>query len=358
MKAETSTVRIEGRATVTVCIANYNGMAVIDDCLRSVLAQVAATEAAAGQAAPVIDIIVHDDASTDDSAAHIRHHYPQVRLIESTENVGFCIANNRMAVVAESDYLLLLNNDATLFADAIDTLLSRARQIGVPAVLGLPQYSAATGELIDIGSCFDPFLNPLPDLRSTDHGAGTGMIIGACLWLPQSLWREIGGFPDWFDSLAEDMYLCCVARLHGHPVQALRSSGFRHWVGASLGGGKVQDNRLATTARRRILSERNKCYVMVLTYPAPLLQLVLPIHLLLLLAEGAILALLKRAPHLFIRIYWNVPVSLWRERARLQRCRQAIQAPRKISAAAFFGPFQIMPHKLTLLLRHGLPAIR
>ncbi len=343
--------------TVTVCIANYNGMAVIDDCLRSVLAQILTPEADDPRAPPIkIDIIVHDDASTDDSPAHVRRHYPQVRLIAATENVGFCIANNRMVAAAAGDYLLLLNNDAALYPDALRTLARRARELARPAVLGLPQHDAANGALIDIGSTFDPFLNPIPDLRPTPQEAG--MIIGACLWLPRVLWNDIGGFPEWFDSLAEDMYLCCVARLYGHPVEALRASGFRHWVGASLGGGKVLDNRLSTTSRRRILSERNKCYVMVLCYPAPLLQLVLPVHLVLLMVEGAILAALKCSSGLFTTIYLNVPISLWRERRRLVRDRQAIQSGRRISAAAFFTPFQWMPHKLRLLLRHGMPEIR
>ena len=340
---------------VTVCIANYNGMGVIDACLHSVLAQTSGSSPLT-EATCMIQIIVHDDASTDDSVAYIRRQYPQVHLIVSRENVGFCIANNRMAAAATGDYLLLLNNDAALYPDAIRTLLQHARELGAPAILGLPQYSAATGELIDIGSTFDPFLNPVPDLRRELHEAG--MIIGACLWLPGSLWRDIGGFPNWFDSLAEDMYLCCVARLYGHPVQAIRASGFKHWVGASLGGGKVQDNRLATTSRRRILSERNKCYVMVLCYPTPLLQLALPLHLLLLMIEGVILATLKRSPRLLTSIYWNVPASLWRERSRLAGNRHVIQSRRRISAVAFCLPFSWIPHKLRLLLRYGVPDIR
>lgn len=40
---------------------------------------------------------MHDDASRDESVEFIRQHYPTVVLIESQENVGFCVANNRMA---------------------------------------------------------------------------------------------------------------------------------------------------------------------------------------------------------------------------------------------------------------------
>ncbi len=83
--------------TVSVCIANYNGMGVIDDCLRSVLAQ---------QGDISVEILVHDDASTDGSVAHIRDNYPNVTLIESAENVGFCIANNRMVTRARGQFFI------------------------------------------------------------------------------------------------------------------------------------------------------------------------------------------------------------------------------------------------------------
>ena len=159
---------------VSVCIANYNGMEVIDDCLRSVLEQ---------EGDIPVEILVHDDASSDGSAAYIRDRYLDVRLIESPENVGFCIANNRMAAAARGKYLLLLNNDAALYPDALQTLLAEADRLNQPAIPGLPQYDAANGELVDIGSLFDPFLNPVPN-RNPERGE-VGMVIGACLWIPK-----------------------------------------------------------------------------------------------------------------------------------------------------------------------------
>jgi len=77
-------------------------------------------------------------------------------------------------------------------------------------------------------------------------------------------------------------------------VRVLDRSGYRHQVGRSFGGGKVAAGRLATTFRRRALSERNKTFVMALTFPAPIFQIVFPLHLLLLLLEGTLLSLVKR----------------------------------------------------------------
>ena len=338
---------MSARPLCSVLIANYNGTALIGACIESVLTQDCGFE---------IEIIVHDDASTDGSADFIRSRYPQVTLIESTGNVGFCISNNRMAATACGEYLLLLNNDATLFPDALRTLHQRAASLPTPAILGLPQYSAVSGELIDIGSRLDPFLNPVPNLSIKDERVG--MVIGACFWLPRSLWNELGGFPEWFGSLAEDMYLCLLARLRGYPVLALPSSGFNHWVGQSLGGGKVVVGRLSTKATRRMLSERNKSYVMCLTYPAPFLQMLLPLHLLLLMLEGVVLAVIKRDFNLFRAVYLGCLISLWKGRRKLASMRSQAQSRRACGRVEFFSVFDWIPHKIRLLFRYGIPEIR
>lgn len=332
---------------VTVCIANYNGAEVIDACLQAVLAQTTAFP---------VEIIVHDDASSDGSGQHIREHYPSVRLIESTNNVGFCIANNRMVAAAQGEYVLLLNNDAELFPDALHMLLHAAEESAQPTILGLPQYNATNGELIDRGSLFDPFLNPYPnrDPLRTD----VGMLIGACLWLPRPLWQAIGGFPEWFGSMAEDMYVCLVARLWGYPVQVLPHSGFRHWVGHSFGGGKItSEGRLHTSFKRRALSERNKTYVLCLSYPSPWLWPMLLLHLLLLFLEGGILSLVRRDRQIWQRIYTPCFAAIWQDRRRWLHLRRSIQAQRRVGMRRFFRPFSLMPHKLRMLLRHGWPTL-
>lgn len=276
-----------------------------------------------------MEIIVHDDASSDESVAFVREHYPGVVLIESRENVGFCIANNRMAAVATGDFLLLLNNDAALWPDALVTLLAAARALARPAILGLPQYEWETGALLDIGSLFDPFLNPIPNLDR--ERSEVGMVMGACLWFPRAVWEELGGFPEWLGSIGEDLYLCCRARLAGYPVRALGRSGYRHRVGRSFGGGKVAAGRLATTLRRRALSERNKTFVMIVCQPALLLAVLLPLHLVLIHLEGLLLSALKRDGALWREIYAPLLPRLWIERDRLRAERSTVQSTRTIT---------------------------
>ena len=331
----------------SICIANYNGMGIIDSALQSIMAQ---------DCDFPIEIIVHDDASTDGSVDFIRQNFPEVKLITSEVNIGFCVSNNRMVSKAKGEYILLLNNDATLLPDAISTLYIEARQQEPPGILGLPQYNFFTEELIDRGMLFDPFINAVPNLST--KRSDMGMIIGACLWIPKTLWDELGGFPEWFHTLGEDMFLCCLARLRGYPVRIIHSSGFKHRVGNSIGGGKVVTNRLSTRKKRRAFSERNKSFVISLTYPAPFFQLIFPLHLSLLLVEGVLLCLIKKDPKLFRSIYIFCIRALWQERKRLCDLRGNIQSSRRISSSRFFSPFIFIPYKLLMLIKHGVPEIK
>jgi GT2 family glycosyltransferase len=332
----------------SVCIANYNGIDVIGDAVDSVLAQ---------DCDFPVEIFIHDDASTDGSVEYIRERYPEVNLIASDQNVGFCTSNNRMVAQARGEYILLLNNDAKLLPDALATLFYHSSQAELSCgILGLPQYDAITGELIDMGSLLDPFLNTIPNLNRTR--SQVGMVIGACLWVRRELWIELEGFPEFFQSMGEDIFLCCLARLWGYPVKIIPRSGFWHRVGNSFGGGKVVGARLSTSRKRRPLSERNKSYVMVLTYPAPLFLLIFPLHVMLLLVEGISLSLIKWDRSLWQKIYWESIRSQWHHRRMLYHRRKQIQKRRRISARKFFTPFVFFHQKLLMLIKHGMPEIR
>lgn len=331
----------------SVCIANYNGADVIVPCIESVFGQ---------DVDFPIEIIIHDDASTDSSVGIIRKHFPNITMIQSNENIGFSASNNRMAERAKGEYLLFLNNDAVLHRDALRILYLHSSTRDKPGILSLPQYNMQTRELIDMGMNLDMFMNPVPN---RDRGIqNTAMVIGACTWIRKDLWDELGGFPEWFGNMAEDMYLCCVARLKGHPVTVLPSSGYDHWVGASFGGGKLIGNTMATTYRRRSLSERNKTFVMLLYYPSIIAVIIFPIHLLLLFLEGILLSLIKRETRPLKEIYLPCFTSLWRERKRLAGQRRVIQKGRRASLSSLLATHTFIPYKLSMLIRYGMPMIR
>lgn len=331
----------------SVCIANFNGVALLDDCLGSVLSQLGDIS---------IEIIVHDDASSDESVALLRANYPEVELLASCENVGFCVANNRMVAHARGEFVLLLNNDAALHPDALLTLIETARAQRSAGIVTLPQYDWATNLLVDRGCLLDPFYNPVPNLDP--RRPEVAMVIGACLWVARDVWNELGGFPEWLESIGEDLYLCCVARLRGRPVQVTDASGYRHRQGVSFGGNRATAKGLQTTFRRRYLSERNKIQVMVVCTPTLLVIPLLALHALLLVVEGFILAAVRRDTRIWREIYGRAGSSVFRGFPRLWARRRQEQRQRVASLCGFLRHFVWTHRKLSLLCRYGVPRVR
>lgn len=338
---------MDNQLDISVCIANYNGAEYLRECLNSVYAQTGNF---------TYEVLVHDDASTDDSVELIQQEFPQVNLINSTENTGFCISNNRMASAAKGRFLLLLNNDAILRAGSFAAFITFASNGHEHAILGLPQYALHDGQLVDRGYEFDLFMNPVAVFDQGIHQVATAT--GACLWVPTEVWRAIGGFPAWFESVAEDIFLCQAARLLGYPTFVLGSPGFDHWIGKNLGGGKVVAQKLHTTVRRRVLSERNKTAVMLMCYPLWALIVILPIHAALLGLEALFLMLSGAGQNKVSKIYRPILPFVWQQRKQIESLRHRLYAHRQCSSLRFMTRFRFVPQKLVMLLRHGSPSLR
>lgn len=99
---------------VHVLILNYNGQSLMADCLPSVVSAAAASR-------HDCDVIVIDNASTDDSVSWLAKNYPNVRVIASP-NDGLC-SFNRVVPALAGPVAVLLNNDVKLAPDCIDPLV-------------------------------------------------------------------------------------------------------------------------------------------------------------------------------------------------------------------------------------------
>lgn len=103
--------------TVNVVILNWNGGEIVCDTITSVL----------NLAPPAPNVIVVDNASTDESDIEIERRFPQVTLIRNAVNLGFAAGNNVGIVYAlenDADYVLLLNNDTRLEPSAVNVMVS------------------------------------------------------------------------------------------------------------------------------------------------------------------------------------------------------------------------------------------
>jgi GT2 family glycosyltransferase len=91
-------------ATISVIIVTYNGRTLLEPCLRALFA---------GSRLPN-EVIVVDNASSDDTVPWLTKTYPLVRIDHCVVNLGFAAANNRAIRASSGTYLLTLNNDTEI----------------------------------------------------------------------------------------------------------------------------------------------------------------------------------------------------------------------------------------------------
>lgn len=92
-------------ARVRIVVVNHNRARLLDRCLKSL--------SASDRSAEQVEVVVVDNASTDESARLVRTEHPQVRWIQADRNLGFAGGNNlALSDLRGIDYVALLNNDA------------------------------------------------------------------------------------------------------------------------------------------------------------------------------------------------------------------------------------------------------
>ena len=125
---------------LSICIVSWNTRDLLKDCLESIYSD---PEAVRWQ------VIVVDNASSDDSAAMVRAHFPATLLVSLNANEGFVGANNIAMGVARAPYWLLLNSDTRVEQGALGQLVAFMERTPAAGAIGAKLLN-------DDGSPFDP----------------------------------------------------------------------------------------------------------------------------------------------------------------------------------------------------------
>jgi GT2 family glycosyltransferase len=112
---------------VSVVVVSWNTSRLLKDCLTSLFAN---TKGIA------FEVILVDNASSDDSVEMVRRDFPSVNVIVNSENRGFVKANNQAFGIARGRYFLLLNSDTIVLDQAIPKTLGYADEHPRGAVFG------------------------------------------------------------------------------------------------------------------------------------------------------------------------------------------------------------------------------
>ncbi|MBT8385936.1 MAG: glycosyltransferase, partial [Ignavibacteria bacterium] len=99
---------------VSIIIVSYNKSYLLRQTVKGIEEHIAST---------LYEIIIVDNASTDDNVKMIKENYPDVLLVENDTNRGFASACNTGAKIASGKYLLFVNSDILLSGNPIPDML-------------------------------------------------------------------------------------------------------------------------------------------------------------------------------------------------------------------------------------------
>ena len=118
---------IKAPPLVSVIMSNYNGAAYLEDAVASVLAQ----------SHRALELVIADDASTDDSVVILRRlarHDARVKPIELSENAGPAAARNAALDAAQGDWIAIIDADDLIHPERITRLLAAADAEGADMI--------------------------------------------------------------------------------------------------------------------------------------------------------------------------------------------------------------------------------
>lgn len=240
------------QARTAVVILNWNGRHFLEKFLPNVIRY--SHEDA--------EIIVADNASSDDSVEFLRKNHPSVRIILNKSNEGFTGGYNRALEQVEAEYYVLLNSDVEVTQDWLKPLIAlfdRDPKIGAcqPKILSYHErkkfeYAGAGGGFIDKNGypfCRGRIFSYLEeDEHQFDDERPVFWATGACMFVRASVYHELQGLDENFFAHMEEIDLCWRMQRAGYKVFYCGKSTVYH-----VGGGTLPKNN----PRKTYLNFRN-----------------------------------------------------------------------------------------------------
>ncbi len=261
---------------LAIVILNWNG----SDMMRRYLPSVIRCSRGEG-----IEVIVADNASSDDSISMLHSCFPDLRIIQLDQNYGFADGYNRSLRQVEAEYYLLLNSDVEIRQDGWLTpmidFMDHHPQVSAcqPKLLKLlPQgeektmfeYAGAAGGFIDqYGYPFcrgRVFATVEDDRGQYDDAASVMWTTGAAMMVRSNVYWEAGGLDAKFFAHMEEIDLCWRMRIMGYDLVCVPQSTAYHLGGATLNQGNP---------RKTFLNFRNNLLMLYKNLPEQQLRSVI-----------------------------------------------------------------------------------
>lgn len=230
---------------LSVVVICWNDLKVIKDCLESVYRETSAI---------TFEVIVSDNGSTDTSVEYIREHFPDVRIVENSANLGFARGNNVGINVARGEHVLILNPDTIIRDRALEKLVAYADKCPEGGAFGCrvlnpdgsfqnPARPLPTARGLLISALNLRWLGRLSDVFDSDlyydwtgqTERTVGLQSGCCIMVRRELLERLHGFDERFFYHFEETDLCYRVWKSGSKVLFYPGAEITHLGGQSVG---------------------------------------------------------------------------------------------------------------------------
>jgi GT2 family glycosyltransferase len=229
---------------VSVIIVNWKTPELLAECLESLKTD---------QEFNRFETIVVDNNSGDESVPMLKARYPQVKLIENTDNKGFSKAVNQAVPLCTGEYLLLLNPDAKVVGSAISILarfLDENPEVGAcgPKVLNadgtlqlacrraFPSLAASFYRLTYLSHLFPKnpaFSKYNMTYADPDQLLEVDALSGSCMMIRSRVVKKIGLLDEDIFMFGEDIDWCWRVKEAGDKVMYVPEAVVYHIHGAA-----------------------------------------------------------------------------------------------------------------------------
>jgi GT2 family glycosyltransferase len=165
--------------------------------------------------------IVVDNASSDATEARVAREFPEAEWVQTGANIGFPSAVNRGLELGDADWVLLLNNDATIEREAVRRVFARQIPGDVGAIAmqmrfaDRPNIVNSAGIGVDVlGVAYDRHLGTPADGPASKSAEVFGACAGAALYR-RAMLDEIGRFDGGYFLYLEDVDVAWRSRMAG-----------------------------------------------------------------------------------------------------------------------------------------------
>lgn len=235
---------------LSVIIVNYNVTQLLRSCLQSLQKYIQEID---------YEVIVIDNASTDNSWGDLIPEFPNVYFISSTTNGGFAKANNKAVQMAKGEYILLLNPDTELEGFYMKELLEFADAQPSFGCLGVRMHDAeghflpeSKRSVPDMFNSFEKLFTNFKKNNSKSYYrndieenaiAEVDVITGAFLLAKKEVYEKIGGLDEAYFMYGEDIDLCYTFLRNGYQNFYYGKVSILHHKGESTIKDEVYLNR-------------------------------------------------------------------------------------------------------------------